>query len=178
MKTFIAVVLLGAMCLPMDCLAQWQTKEGTPIPESGQVKSQDGFSAMLVMTPDANWRDEWDKPPEQDPHFTTSHSVSLGKELNILVILSNPALGPGLLADVECDFSVQRPDGRFSIDQHGLPCFKTEVPGNPDHLYMTTITLKFLSEASDQKGEYKVGVTLHDRNRGASIALSDSFMNE
>jgi hypothetical protein len=178
-KIAIAVSIFAALSFPAASHAQWRTKEGASIPESDQVRSKDGFSAMLLMTSDPNWLKEWNKPPEHDPHFTTSHNVSLGKELNILTVLSNPKLDAKKLANVECDFSVQKPDGTFSIDQHALDCFKTKVPGNPQNLYMTAATLKFISESSDQKGEYKVQVTLHDKNSsGTSITLSDKFVNE
>jgi hypothetical protein len=173
-----SIAILALLVLPVTCNAQWKTRDGTPIPETDQVKSKDGFGAMLTITSDPNWQDEWSKPPEIDPHFTESHTVSLGKELNVLTFLSNPKLDADLQANVECDFSVLRPDGTYSIDQKGMDCFKTKLPGNPKNLYVTSATLKFFSEQSDQKGEYKVEVTLHDRNSGTSITLSDSFVNE
>ncbi len=173
-----SIAIIALLGLPAACNAQWQSKDGTPIPETDQVKSKHGFAAMLTITSDPNWLEEWSKPPEYDPHFTESHSVSLGKELNVLTVLSNPKLDTDLQANVECDFSVLRPDGTYSIDQKGTECFKTKVPGNPKNLYMTSATLKFISEPSDQKGEYKVEVTLHDKNSGTSITLSDKFVNE
>jgi len=179
MTKILAVLFsITLLFLSSHASAQWRTKSGEAIPESNHVKSANGFNAMLLMTPDPNWMDEWNTPSIYDPQFTTASEVSLGGQLNILAILSNPGLDSEKLANVSCDFSVQRPDGSYSIDQKDMECFKTKLEGDPNNLYMTSATLKFISEESDQKGTYKVSVNLHDKIRGVSLTVSDSFINK
>ena len=179
MKKFVGSLLAIAIAIwSSQATAQWRTKSGDTVPESEQVKSIDGFAAMLILTSDANWMDEWNTPTAHEPSFTSSKEVSLGGELHVLTVLSNPKLDPQKNADVTCDFQVQRPDGSYSIDVKGMDCFKTRLESEPKNLYMTSATLKFVSESSDQKGTYKIVVTLYDKNRGVSITLSDAFVNK
>ena len=172
--------MLFASALPFVASAQsnWATKEGKPIPESGNVRSRDGFHAMLLITSDADWQKEWNTPTEHTPHFTEAHSVRTGGELHILGFLSNPLLDKDKAANVSCDFAVIRPDGSFSINDKDFACFKATLETNPRNLYMSTASLKFLSEASDPKGTWRVAIVMWDLNRGVEVTLEDSFVNE
>ena len=171
---------LLACCLPFGTFAQsnWVTREGKAIPESDTIKSKDGFNAMLLITPDGDWHKEWDTPAEHVPHFNTSHTVKLGGELHILGFLSNPMLDPDKFANVSCDFSVVRPDGSYSINEKNFECFKVKLEADPKNLYVSSATLKFLSEASDPKGTWNVIIVMRDMNRGVELTLRDSFVNE
>ncbi len=181
MRKLLAVI--GSLGLALACgpsLAQsnWVTMEGKRIPESDAIKSKDGFNAMLLITSDPNWHDEWNTPAEHVPRFSESHRVKTGGELHILSFLSNPLLDSGKFANISCDFAVIRPDGSFSADEKNIECFKARIDSDPMSLYMTVASLKFISEATDPKGTWKVVVTMRDLNRGVELTLKDSFVNE
>jgi hypothetical protein len=158
--------------------SNWVTMEGKRIPESGAVKSRDGFNAMLLITSDPNWHDEWNTPSSHIPHFNESHKAKTGGELHILSFFSNPLLDQDGFANISCDFSVIRPDGSLSVNEKNFECFKTRLETDPANLYLSTASLKFVSEETDPKGVWKVEVVMRDLNRGVELTLKDSFVNE
>lgn len=180
MKKPLIIAMLLASAMPFAVFAQGNkmAKEGKPVPASGNVRSKDGFKAMLLITSDADWQKEWNTPAEHLPHFKESHRVRTGGELHILGFLSNPMLDRNRMAKVSCDFAVIRPDGSYSINQKNVDCFKTKLTTDPKNLYMSKASLKFLSEASDPKGTWRVVIVMRDLNLGAEVTLQDAFVNE
>ncbi len=165
------------LCASLGATAQgaWRDMNGVPLPESSTGKSRQGFSAMLIVTPDQDWQEKWNTPPETVPGFRTATEVSEGGELFILTFLSNPQLDAGGMTDVSCDFQVQRPDGSMSADEHDLPCFKVPLKADPRHVYLSTASMKFVAEPSDLRGLWQVRVTVRDLHRQVSIPLETSF---
>lgn len=171
--------LIGLLLLPLPSVAQsgWVDMKGKPVPETDAAKSRDGFSATLVITPDQDWQQKWDTPPETIPRFTEAGEVGPGGELFILTFLSNPKVDPASgMTDVACDFAVLRPDGSDSTRERDLPCFTVKLPGDPRSVYLSTAALKYVAEPSDQRGEWTVSVTLKDRLRGVEVPLHASFV--
>ncbi|MCO5055749.1 hypothetical protein [Thermomonas sp.] len=82
----------------------WRDREGNPVPDSASSKSKDGFAAMLLVTPDKDWQEKWNTPPEVAPHFSTAKEVEAGGEVFILSFLANPRLDVNGMANVTCDF--------------------------------------------------------------------------
>jgi hypothetical protein len=172
-------ILLGCFLLPSICLAQggWINRQGDLVPETESVKSQDGFSAMFVITADKNWQEKWDTPPETVPHFSEAKEVGPGEELYILTFLANPkADAESGMTDVVCDFIVLRPDGTDSARELDMPCFKVRLHGNPRSVYLSEASLKYVAEPADPRGTWTVLITVKDRARGVAIPLRGSFV--
>ena len=150
--------------------------QGNALPETETARSKEGFSASLVITPDKNWQEKWETPPEEVPHFTESKEVSDAGELYILTFLSNPKLDPTGMTDVACDFVVSRPDGSKSVDEVDIPCFKVALTTNPQQVYLSGTWLKFLAEPADLRGTWGVAVTVKDRVRSVEIPLKTTFL--
>lgn len=174
LKRWAGLLLLG-VCLGASAQSGWRDMNGTPLPESDTIKSRQGFSASLIITPDKNWQEKWNTPPETVPSFRTATEVSEGGELFILTFLSNPQLDADGFTDVSCDFQVQRPDGSMSADERGLPCFKVPLKADPRHVYLSTASMKFVAEPSDLRGVWRVTVVVTDLHRQVSIPLQTSF---
>ena len=165
-----------ALSLPAFAQSGWHDMDGNPLPETESRRSQDGFSASLVVTPDRDWQAKWETPPETVPHFSEATEVSEGGELTVLTFLSNPLLSAAGMTDVACDFIVTRPDGSKSINEIDMPCFNYELQTDPGHVYLTTASLKYVAEPSDQRGTWMVAVTVKDRVRGVTLPLRTSFV--
>jgi hypothetical protein len=150
----------------------------TPAPESDHFQSKDGFNALLLITDDAQWEEEWNTPAEHVPHFTQAHHVKVGGELHILSFLFNPQVDAQGMANVACDLLVTRPDGSASVDEKDEVCLKARVDGDPHNMYLSASTLKFTSRPGDLKGTYHVRIVMRDVNRGVALTLEDSFVNE
>lgn len=175
MKTFLlAVVLLW----PFAAAAQggWRDMEGNPIPETAAAKSADGFHATLIVTPDQDWQEKWNTPPETVPHFSEASEVGPGGEPYILAFLSNPKRDPSGMTDVTCDFTVVRPDGTKSVDEADMDCFTTQLATDPTSVYLSAISLKYVAEPADPRGKWTVRVTMRDNHRGVEIPLEATFL--
>jgi len=154
----------------------WIDRNGKPVAYSDTAKSIDGFSAALIVTPDKDWREKWNTPPETVPQFSLAKEVADGGELFILTFLSNPRLNAEGMTDVSCDFVVSRPDGTHSVSKADIPCFKVRLTTNPTYVYLSGASVKYVAEPKDARGTWTVAVTVKDRNRGVSIPLKTSFV--
>lgn len=151
--------------------------QGNPVPESDSSKSRGGFSATILVTPDQDWQEKWDTPPETVPHFSTASEVGPDGELYILTFLANPMVDESSgMTDVACDFIVLRPDGSDSVRELDMPCFKVKLPGDPRSVYLSTASLKYIAEPSDPRGTWLVMVTVKDRLREVEVPLRTSFV--
>lgn len=135
------------------------------------------LSARLVLTRDAAWRSRWKATPNQLPAFVETRSVSLGQRLEILTLVIGPRADALGMANVACDVTVQRPDGSISAERRGVACLRRKVSGDAHAVYLSTATLTYVSEATDQKGRWKVKVRVRDMNAGEEVTLEDAFDN-
>ncbi len=152
----------------------WRDPQGNVIPDTDSRKSVDGFSGMLLVTPDMNWREKWDTPPEVVPHFAEADKVVRGERLAILIFFSNPQVVDGLV-DTIVDLKVARPDGTFAGETVGSPCYSGSLPGNPANVLLCESSLLYSADPEDPAGRWTVEVLLKDRKRGVSIPLRTAF---
>jgi hypothetical protein len=150
--------------------------QGNALSDTDARKSRNGFSAALLMTPDKDWQEKWNTPPETIPHFSESTEVTADGELFILTFLANPSVDASGNTDVSCDFVVYRPDGSKSTNELDMPCFKTHLEGNPANVYLSAASLKYVAEPSDQRGTWRVNIVVRDRLRGVELPLQASFL--
>lgn len=172
-----SLLFAGAMVLSLPAFAQagWRTADGGDVPETSSTRSAGGFGATLLITPDKDWQQKWDTPPETSPSFSRADSVEQGGELYILTFLTNPGLDAEGMADVVCDIRMERPDGTASTDEHAIPCFQAKLETPPTRVYMTSVTLGFIAEPTDPLGTWTAYVTVKDRVRGVSLPLEATF---
>jgi hypothetical protein len=177
LKLTALVLSIAFLLWPIGVMAEdgWRDRDGKPIPDSSSLKSRDGFSAMLLVTPDKDWQEKWNTPPETAPSFTTAQDVEAGGELYILSFLANPGVDASGMANVTCDFVVIRPDGSKSTDTAGMDCFVTKLAGDPRSVYLSAASLKYVAEPDDQRGYWKVSITMRDNVKGVVIPLETSF---
>lgn len=177
MKTSaLLALLLAALSLPAVAQDGWHDRQGNTYPDSATKKSKDGFGAMLIITPDRDWQQKWETPPETTPEFSEADEVSDGGELFILTFLGNPKVGADGMTDVVCDFFVYRPDGSKSASEVDAPCFQAKLGQAGTGLYLTSAWLKFVAEPSDPRGTWRVEVVVKDRLRSVELPLSASFV--
>jgi hypothetical protein len=135
----------------------------------------DGFDGMLMITPDADWREKWDTPPDTVPRFNISHEVSEGGQLWILPFFSNPRGDAEGQANVTCDIVVVRPDGSLSQSLLDAECMRGPLPPQPTNVFLAKQLLGFMAEPSDLRGRWIVKVTLRDKVRGVELPLQTWF---
>jgi hypothetical protein len=181
MKALVSIILLISLGLSPSAEAQetWHDRQGNTIPESDSQRSIDGFAGLLVVTPDENWYEKWNTPPETIPEFTSAKTpIRNGDKVFFLTVLSNPGTNSEGKADVWCDMNIVRPDGTVSLNETDKPCFQATLAGGSHNLYLSELVAGFLAEPKDIRGKWVVSVTLKDKIRGVSLALKNSFVVE
>ncbi len=174
MSTLPRAMLLALLAIALPALAQVPVPEpaASATPAEPSLASLDGY---IVVTPDADWRQQWDAAIDGRPAFRSADSVAPGGVLYVLTFIVNPAPGLGNRANVRCDVQVLRPDGTYSVNQRDVVCYQGIINGDPLHAYLAAPTLTFRGEPTDQRGRWAVRVTLHDRNRSVALPLEAAF---
>lgn len=162
MPFLVRIALLALLCAPA-------------LAREGATADAAGLGGFIVVTPDADWREQWNAAINRRPDFRLADSVAQGEVLHVLTFISNPAPGLGNRADVRCDVQVSRPDGSLSVNRRDVACYTGIVNGDPGHAYLAAPTLSFRAEPGDLRGTWTVRVDLHDRQGGADLPLTASF---
>ncbi len=137
--------------------------------------SLNGFGGWLVVTPDPDWEQKRDTPPQTVPHFDIASEVRYRETLTILTFFINPVLDFRGEMSIRCDMQIVRPDASFSIDATGLDCTKGSISGDPRNIRLTSAIIEFIGEAGDQPGEWLIDINLYDENRDTKIPLKSSL---
>lgn len=172
------LLTLCLLAVPLVAAGQsaWRDMLGNALPDSDSRKWAGGFGASLIITAEKDWQEKWNTPPESVPHFAEAAEVSQGGELFILTFLANPKVDAARMTDVACDFVVYRPDGSKSANELDMPCFRTELTGDPARVHLSTAWMKYVAEPGDQRGAWTVKVVVKDRLRAVEIPLQASFV--
>ena len=167
------LLLLGAAAFAQD--SAWKDEDGNPVPESESRKSQDGFSGMLLVTPDQDWQEKWETPESHIPRFTEAERVSVGGVLTIMIFFSNPLEDQSGSARVQCDLRVIRPDRTYSVDLNGAECFSGSLAGRPHNVRLSGVLLQFVAEPTDLPGTWTTEVRLTDVVRDVHLDMRTTF---
>jgi hypothetical protein len=155
----------------------WKDRFGRPVTQTDSRRSLDGLGGWVVVTPDADWREKWNKPTVLGPTFNKARTVEKGKKIYVLIFLGNPQLGAQGEASVTCDLDVTDPAGTNAVHRTTV-CFKGIPGGPPNSVYLSSAVLEFTGEPADPSGTWTVQVALHDNVRHAVLPLKASFVLE
>ena len=144
-------------------------------PQTESRKVKDNFAAWLLITPDCNWQQKWDTPPDVVPHFNEVGTVKKGQEIVILSFYVNPKTDTSNNAHVLCSLKVTRPDGTQSINQENIVCIKDILKGSPYNVRLSPAVLKFIGKEEDPIGIWIVEVKFDDVIRNVSLNLKTQF---
>lgn len=176
MRTAWTWLLAAAMAAAAGGVAAqaWRGPDGTPSPSSESRKQVDGFSAMLLVTPDMDWQDKWDTPPDVIPHFREADRVARDERLAILIFFANPAVVDGKV-DTGVSLKVIQPDGTVQLDAEDAACLAGTLQGDPMNVRMCETSLGYIADPDDLSGEWRVEVVVKDRLRNVEIPLQTRF---
>jgi len=144
-------------------------------PQTEFRKVKDNFAGWLLVTPDIDWQQKWDTPPDTVPYFNEANVVKRGEELVILSFFVNPKTDDLNNAHVICSLKVSRPDGSISIEQDKIVCTQGELRGPSTNVRMSPAVIKFVGEQADPLGIWVVEVEINDIYRGTNLILKTHF---
>lgn len=175
MKIPLLILLYSLTQSQLPAPSGWKTMDGKPVPSSESLKSIQGFGGWLVVTPDMDWKDKWETPPETIPRFSEADKVKYGENLAILTFFTNPKIDSRGQIHIVCDIKVTRPNNTVSIDMKNIDCARGSLLGNPLNVRLTTAVIEYSGDDGDPPGIWVVEITLMDRNRGVTMPLKTQF---
>nr|MBX2869701.1 hypothetical protein [Acidiferrobacterales bacterium] len=146
------------------------------VEDTDSMNSIDGFSGMLLITPDADWKEKWETPPEVVPRLSSADTVKIGEKLTILIFFVNPKIDLENKIDLDCDIRTIRPDGSFTFDLKDYDCGNGELKGNPGNVRLARAVISFEAEPSDEPGDWWIEVKLKDKVADIEIPLKTKFV--
>lgn len=156
----------------------WKDSQGHRASDTETRKSVNGVGAWLVVTSDDNWKEKWETPSDTVPQFTEAHTVVLGGRLRVLIFIASPGRDGDGKARVTCDFSMQKPDGSYSMQKQDVDCLSGSLQGGTKTIYLSKLIIGFVADKGDPPGEWIVRVTIKDLLRPAVIPLETRFVVE
>lgn len=168
-------LMLGALAVTAAAQNAAGLQSTQVVPTIGSRGEAGGFNGMLLVTPDADWKQKWETPSAQTPHYTTTKEVTRGGKIFVLTFLANPGLDEQGKADVTCDLEVMRPDGSISSHQDSIDCLKGKLQGPASNVYLTAPVIIFSGDPGDLAGTWTVRVTLRDNVKHANVPLETTF---
>jgi hypothetical protein len=132
---------------------------------TGTFKYCDGmFCADLMLVSEASLK-ELDKPADQGPVLSIRDTAKTGDKIAAVVIFMGMELAEDLAADVTYDITVTGPDGKTytGTSYKDLQLLKDKVPVRFNVFDSRPALLMVRFEPQDQRGKYRVDVTVHDK---------------
>jgi hypothetical protein len=154
----------------------WRDKDGNPLPSSPTRQTSKGFAGSVILTPDADWREKWERP--DTPHFTTTEHVKTGETVMALLLFANAGRDGNGEVKVMCDIKVTRPDGSISTEQKNVVCAEGKIEGPPYNTHLAAVTPGFVGEPDDIPGTWVISVRMTDVVRDATVELEQKFVYE
>ncbi|MBU0688653.1 MAG: hypothetical protein KJ850_10000 [Gammaproteobacteria bacterium] len=175
--TLVALMMTRPIQIQLKKLdSGWKDTQGRAQPDSDSRKALNGFGGWLLVTSDNDWPTKWQTQPDAIPHFSMADTITKGQPLYALTFFSNPKLNDHGDADISCDIELRKPDGSASFQQTDTTCFKGTLQGQPNYLYLSAPTIKFIGEQNDPNGVWQVNITLKDNIGHTNLPLKTSFI--
>jgi len=175
MKWLAYLCLLASLPVASQDMS-WKDSQGHRESDTDARKSVNGVGGWLVVTSDDNWKEKWETPADTVPQFTEAHAVALGGRLRILTFISNPGRDKDGKAKVTCDFSMQKPDGSYSLQKQDVDCLSGSLQGDAKTIYLSKLVIGFAADKDDPPGQWIVRVTVKDLLKPSAIPLETRFV--
>lgn len=178
MNKLLATILLLASFSAAGNYSAWLGPDKSQWPDTEFRKTKNGFSGMLLVTPDTDWAQKWNTPFDTIPRFREAKVAKVGEKLVILTFFVNPKTDENKNVNVICSITATRPDSTISINERGIPCMKGELQGSPNYIRLSPAIINFVGEQNDPLGKWVVEVEIEDTNRDTILHLKTYFTLE
>jgi hypothetical protein len=144
-------------------------------PEPGWSKSENGFSATLLLTdePDDVLR-TWTSP-SAGVAFQAADTITRGAAIVAFVFFSGCEADKHGMCNASADFTILRPDGSEYESFADRDLWKGKPAPPKGMLRLSAEYVGVVIEPGDPLGEYEVQVSVHDLNTGTTLDLTLPF---
>ena len=146
-----------------------------PAPEPGWNKSENGFSAMLLLSdePDDVLR-SWAEPNAAVP-VRTADTIVRGVPIVAFVFFAGCEPDDDGLCNASADFTIRKPDGSEYESFSDRDLWKGKPAPPEGMLRLSAEYVGVVIEPGDPLGTYQVRVDVHDLNAGTTLPLREAF---
>jgi hypothetical protein len=175
MPRFLLCLVIWLSCNAYGSDAVWLGPDRSKWPDTDFRKTKNDFSGVLLVTPDLDWRQKWNTPPDTIPRFREAKTVKVGERLVVLTFFVNPKTDDKRHVNVICGIKVTRPNNTISVNEQNIPCMRGPLMGNPSYIRLSPAAIEFVGEKTDPLGKWLVEVDVEDANRNTKLRLQTHF---
>ena len=168
-------LLLSLLIIPNANSEEYLGRDLSTWPQTEARKVKNDFAAWLLVTPNLDWQQRWDTPPDTIPYFDEANEVHVGEKLVVLTFFTNPGKSENGHSLVKCSLKVTRPDGSLSVPKQEFDCMNGVLEGNPRNIRLSPAVIQFTAENADPLGVWVVDVTLEDTVRNVTLNLTTIY---
>lgn len=175
MHRFVLCLVVWLSCNAYGNDAVWLGPDRSKWPDTEFRKTKDDFSGVLLVTPDLDWRQKWNTPPDTIPRFREAKTVKVGERIVVLTFFVNPKTDDKRHVNVTCGIKVTRPNKTISVNERNIPCMRGSLIGDPSYIRLSPAVIEFVGENTDPLGRWLVEVDIEDANRKTTLRLQTQF---
>lgn len=157
----------------LDTMLKQQDATPKKFEDTPTWKSKDGFGAMLLLTEDAKYFEDWAKP--ETPHLTTTNKARRNVLLHTVLEFNNPGLKPDGTVDITVDMKALKPDGSVYGEDKNVVCWKGKYDAPAQNLQLAQAHMALRIEPQDPAGVYTVEALVHDNVKKVELPLKTTF---
>lgn len=153
----------------------WKDGNNAHATDKASKRPVEGFSGMMMITPDADWEEKWNTLSGTSPFFNRVNEAKVGETIYVLSFFSNPKRNSLHVVNISCDIQIIQPDGTVAMTEKNRRCFHGVLRDTTEMIYMTNATVSFMGEEKDPKGVWTVKLAMKDQLRTEPVMLTQSF---
>jgi hypothetical protein len=146
---------------------------GTPVSDSDNLKSKNGFGASLWIINDASFFDAWNKP--ETPTLRITNTAIRNQPVFISIIFTNPGTDDSGKANVTADVTITSPDGKIYGEFKDTEVWQREYPFGDNTTQLAVDHFGIKIEDHEQLGTYGVVAVITDKIRKTTLVLKTDF---
>jgi hypothetical protein len=172
---FLLCALVWLSCNAYGGETVWLGPDRSKWPDTEFRKIKNDFGGLLLVTPDTDWRQKWNTPPDTIPRFREAKTAKVGEQLVILTFFVNPKTDDQRTVNVVCGIKVTRPNNTVSVNERNIPCMRGPLIGDVNFIRLSPAVIHFIGEKKDPLGIWVVEVDIEDVNRKTTLNLKTHF---
>jgi len=168
--------ILFLLCLVSNpAHAGWINKQGMPISDSEDRKSNGNFGAQLIFVNDEQALFKKWATPSETVAVDTVETVQINQPISAFVIFSGCKASVAGNCNVSMRFRVIQPDGKVYSETPTMEVWRDKLAPSGQTLELSVHYLKVVVEPHEQRGRYKIQAQVCDDNSGTVLVLDKTF---
>jgi hypothetical protein len=150
----------------------WQ-KNGTPMPDSDNMKSKDGFGVQMWVIDDEAFFEDWKKPAP--PKLPITKTVKRNETVYIIFPFINPGHDDASQANVSADMTILAPNGETYGEFTDIEIWQDVYNTPQNNIQLGVSHLGLVIEDNDLLGTYIIEAKVTDKIKHVTLNLHTEF---